>query len=915
MMSNQKIKIIYCLLFFTISSSSYGQKVSKDLPVYQDTRYSFRERAAELVSRMTLSEEVLQLHTNHAPAIIRLGVQEYYYWSECQHGVNSLFGNLNNGDKTHGNRRVNSTSFPTNFASTMSWDPKLVYQETTAISDEARGFIDKSLWGAGQNNLGSSREDYGFLTYWAPTINMDRDPRWGRTDEAFGEDPYLASKMAGAFVDGIQGQTMEGNPMTKYLKVAATAKHYALNSYEDDRTGSSSNADDELIRDYYTETFRNLIEKAHVVGLMTSYNAVNGTPAVANTYTINELAMCTYGFNGYITSDCGAVNTIYRQHPGGHFWAPQGWVINNPGDSVTWTNKQTGVTISAIAGGQAYAVRAGTALNCVGFEYTISNIREDIKAGILSKGVIDQALTRVFTIRMRTGEFDPPDKVYYTRITKSVIQNPAHQKLAEEVAVNSLVLLKDSPLSGEKERLLPLDASRLLKVVILGNLANKVTLGGYSSRPSLQVSAVEGITKAIKKNNPNSEVFFYDAGTSTKAKVPATLNDDAKVNIRSADLVVVFVGTDQAVAREGYDRKSLSIPGNYNSMISQVTALGNPRMVLVIQSDGPINIEDVQDKFPSIVFSGYNGESQGTALAEVLLGQKDPSGHLDFTWYKDDSQLPGILNYSLSPNKTNGLGRTYMYFTGEPTYPFGYGLSYSQFKCSHVSLSNRHAFPDGSIKISFDITNTGSVAGATVPQLYVTYPQVKDKELPGKKLEGFLKTESLQPKQTQHISLNVKLSNLMLWNEKELKEVVYNGSYQFQIGFNSHEIVTSKTVDIQGDLTPKIRYVTVQLPELIYQVGETLNLNGKNKWIKSDVDEDIAQPHAIADNIIEAARNDGSFVDLAHAKIKYHSSDNTVTSVSADGIIKAKAPGVATITVTVDGISGSTVLVVKRHSA
>src|SRR5919201_6656644 len=209
-----------------------------------------------------------------------------------------MFADTNNGGATGG---VHATSFPVNFASTMAWDPQLTYQETTAISDEARAFLDKSLFGTGQNNLGPSADDYGSLTYWAPTVNMDRDPRWGRTDEAFGEDPYLVGRMAGAFVNGYQGETPSGRPMTPYLKVAATAKHYALNDVENNRHADSSDTTEANLRNYYTAQFRDLIQKAHVSGLMTSYNAINGTPAPADTYKANELEQRTFGFNGYTT--------------------------------------------------------------------------------------------------------------------------------------------------------------------------------------------------------------------------------------------------------------------------------------------------------------------------------------------------------------------------------------------------------------------------------------------------------------------------------------------------------------------------------------------------------------------------------------------------------------------------------------
>lgn len=912
--------ILFTTLFYFIPNANGQRKGQKGaavytgtIPIYLDTNYTFRERAADLVSRMTLEEEIKQLHTNHAPAIPRLGVHQYFYWNEAQHGVNALFGNLNNGDIKHesayGSPRA--TSFPVNFASTMTWDPALIYKETSAISDEARGFLDKSLFGVAQNNLGDSRDNYGSLTFWAPTINMDRDPRWGRTDEAFGEDPFLASKMAAAFVNGFQGQTMNGTPESKYLKAAATAKHYALNDLENNRTGISSNSSDEAIRDYYTATFRYLIEHAHVSGIMTSYNAINGTPAVANTYTINVLAKRTYGFDGYTTSDCGAVGTTYNTFPNGHFWAPPGWRPALLDNKTIWISTPTNDTVSGEAGGQAYALRAGTSLNCTGYEYTLSNIEEAIKAGILSKGVIDRALTSVFTIRMRTGEFDPSSQVPYTRISKAEIQSPAHQKLAEEVAENALVLLKNDRVSNTKKSLLPLNPDQLHHVLILGNLADKVSLGGYSGLPNLQVSAVQGITNTFKKMNPHIIVKFDNTNTSTTSVEPVVLNEEIKSDIRKADAVIVFIGTNEAVASEGHDRPSLAIPGNYGSLIYQTAEQGNKRMILVIQSDGPLNINYIQHYFPAIIFSGYNGESQGTALANVLIGKKNPSGHLDFTWYMNDDQLADKSDYYLTPDKTNGLGRTYQYFTKKPLYSFGYGLSYTRFKYADMSVSSHQISPDDSVTISFDITNTGNLPGADVAQLYVAYPKIKGIDLPIKRLQGFQKTKILEPNQTEHISLKVKGIQLANWSEKDKKEVVYQGDYRFQLGKNSSDIVDSQSVNIQGTLTPKITLVTVEPENLVYKAGETLDLSGKNKWIESDITPARKDFVPEADHIIEAVNNDESFADLSKAKINYKSSNDNVAEVSPNGIIRFKGPGVVAISATVEGVTGSAVFVVE----
>jgi beta-glucosidase len=886
------------------SPQSSADAAASTLPIYLNTHYSFAERAADLVSRMTLPEKVAQLQTNNAPAIPRLGVQQYTYWSEGQHGVNRLGADTSAGGQ--GELNVTATSFPVNFASTMSWDPQLTYQETTAISDEARGFLDPSLYGTGQNNLGPSASDYGDLTFWAPTVNMDRDPLWGRTNESFGEDPYLASTMSDAFVDGYQGETITGQQETPYLKVAATAKHYALNNEEDDRNSGSSDTTDANIRDYYTKQFASLVQNAHVSGVMTSYNAVNGTPSPADTYTVNELLQATYGFGGYTTSDCGAIGDVYA--PSGHDWAPPGWTTNG----TTWTNNTTGVQISAAAGGQAFAIRAGTQLNCTGGEINIQNIDAAISLGLLTPGVIDSALTKLFTIRMETGEFDPASQVAYTKITKAQIQSPAHQALAENVAAQDLVLLQNNKVAGTSSTLLPANPAKLNNIVIVGNLANTTTLGGYSGDPTLEVNAVQGITSAVKAANPSATVTFDACGTSTTATAPAACSAATQAAIKAADLVVVFVGSDLSVADEGTDRSTLALPGNYDSLISQVAALGNPRTALVMQSDGPYEIQDAQKDFPAIVFSGYNGESQGTALAQVLFGQQNPAGHLDFTWYANDAQLADIANYGLTPSQTDGLGRTYMYFTGAPTYPFGYGLSYSNFKYSDVKVGPGSVSADGTVSVNFNVTNTGSVAGSTVAQLYssqdFTVPGV---ELPKEQLVGFQKTANLKPGQTQHIKLSVKVSDLSQWDETTLKQVVDDGTYKFTVGPDSATVGGSGTVKVHGAITPKVQTVTVQPDQVVFNSGDTLNLNTTNPWIAPDTDPTLEQTHASADDVIEAANNDQSFADLSHAHVTYRSTNPQVATVNNVGVVTMRAPGAATIDVTVNGVTGTTPIVVQ----
>jgi beta-glucosidase len=459
--------------------------------------------------------------------------------------------------------------------------------------------------------------------------------------------------------------------------------------------------------------------------------------------------------------------------------------------------------------------------------------------------------------------------------------------------------------------LLPADPSKLNNVVVVGNLANTTTLGDYSGDPSLQVSPLQGITQAVKAANPNANVYYDSCGTSTTASAPASCSAQTLSEIQTADLVVVFVGTDLNIATEGRDRSSIAMPGNYDSLINQVAGQGNARMLLAIQSNGPVTISNVKKDFPAILFSGYNGESQGTALADVMFGKHDPSGHLDFTWYKNDSQLPPMEDYGLTPGQTAGLGRTYMYFTGKPTYPFGYGLSYSAFKYSGIHVSPTSTTPNRTVTVSFDVTNTGNAAGSTVGQLYVTPPSNAALETPKEQLAGFKKTNVLKPGQTQHITLSVKMSSLSRWDERLLKQVVADGPYEFKVGADSAHLQGSR-VTVHGTLTPHVRYVTVQPDQVIFRPGQTLYLTGRNTWIKPDTNPTLEQRHAPADNIVEAVNNDQSFVNLAHAKVSYSTTNPRVATVSPSGKLRAVSVGVTTLNVTVDGVTGSTPIVVKQ---
>ncbi|MER7930562.1 glycoside hydrolase family 3 C-terminal domain-containing protein [Streptomyces sp. NPDC096057] len=917
------IAVVFCLTPATpyaiaspLASTDGATSAAASTPIYKDTGYTFQERAADLVSRMTLEQKVRQLITNDAPAIPALGVQGYTYWSEALHGIQSLGNAKSTGDDT--SWPVKATGFPTSLATSMAWDPTLQYQEGSAISDEARGFLDKSLFGVGRNNLGNSADNYGSLTYFAPTVNNDRDPLWGRHDESYGEDPYLQGQLGSQFVDGFQGQKPDGTSVNGYLKAAATAKHYALNNVEDSRTAISSDVNDSELRDYYTKQFATVIGQAHVAGLMTSYNAINGTPAVANTYTNNTLAKRTYGFAGLTTSDCGGVGTTYKLPNDGHNWAPAPWSTNGSKTAPQWIDDETGDTVDARAAGQAYALRSGNDLNCSGDEMTTANVMEAVRAGLLSEDVLDTALVRVFTVRMQTGEFDPAGSVPYTSIDKSTIQSAAHVDLATKAADASMVLLKNGNLAATGKPLLPLKASAVNKIVILGDLADTVSLGSYGNKPDQQISPRQGITDALKAANPNATVTYDAAGTFTTNTADVTLSSATQAAVRAADVVVVAAGTDQNTASEGKDRASLAMPGNYNSLIDQVAALGNPNVVLDLQAVGAVDISARQAKAASIVYSAYNGQSQGTALADVLLGKQNPQGHLTFTWYKDDTQLAAKNDYGLTPAESDGKGQTYQYFTGTPSYPFGYGLSYSTFSYSAATLDKSSVTADGTVNVSFDVTNTGTAAGATVAQLYAANTfTVSGVTMPKQRLVGFKNTGVLAPGEKLHVTLPLKVSDLSVWNPFTSRQTVFPGAWALRVASDSATVQSTATLTVSGTLTPKVSTVTVQPGRLVYHAGETLDLTKRNPWIKDDTDpaEEQRDTSITADDIVEAVNNDQSLVDLPSAAVTYASSNQAVATVSSAGIVTAGANGVATIRATVGGVTGSMVMVVKDSLA
>lgn len=809
--------------------------------MYTDADRPLEARVSDLVGRLTL-EEKASLLIDKAPGIPRLGIPKYDAWNEALHGVAWRDG---------------VTVFPQAIGLASTWDPELMQKVATAISTEAR-----ALYNAG--NFG--------LTLWSPVINIARDPRWGRTQEAYGEDPFLVSRMAVAYVKGIQGD----DPF--YLRAVATPKHFALNNIEATRFTGSSDAPEEVIRDYYLPHFRAAMVEGGAQSIMCAYNRVNDTPSCANPWLLDTVLRKEWGFNGFVVSDCGAITAMVWGHH----------VEQNDADAV------------------AAGLNAGCDLNC-GKAYS-EQIVGLVQRGVVSEAEVDRALKRVLSARFRLGIFDPPEKNPYASIPQSVVDGAEHRALALAAARESLVLLKN-------DGLLPLDPKNTKKLAIIGPAANVFLHGsaGYHGSNSHLVTPRAGIEQragtemsvsfvsgtvlpsgtgfpmsvvpesmlqtpdgksglyaeyfanrelsgkpALTRIDPQLDftwhdgspaavlpsddfsvrwtgkltpkksgdyvlsltgddgfrlsldgkriledwsdhaprargvvvpleagrsyavvVEFYERGGGAELRfnhafVQAGAADAIKA-AREADAVVFVAGVDEAAADEEKDFPSLSLP-EAQSKLFEAVQKANRRTVLVLTTGNPLVLTPRERSASAILQAWYAGQDTGTAIADVLFGDSNPSGKLPITFYASLADLPPMDDYDVRK------GRTYMYLEKAPAFPFGHGLSYTSFKYERLSVSPVTTTPNGTLRIEFDLTNTGARRGAEVAQLYVRPPSG-----PKQVLRAFRRV-ALEPGAKQHISIELSVDDLAHFDPKLKRNVVDRGRYELLLGASSADI-------------------------------------------------------------------------------------------------------------------------------
>ena len=644
---------------------------------FQDPSFTIEDRVNDLVSKMTLDEKVGQM-LNHAPAIDRLGIPAYDWWNEALHGVarTDRYG-------------YKTTSYPQAIAMAATFDKASIHLMADYTAEEGRAIDNDAL-------KKNKHDIYTGLTYWSPNINIFRDPRWGRGQETYGEDPYLTGAMGKAFVTGLQGND------PKYLKAAACAKHYAVHSGpESSRHKFNIDVTDYDLWDTYLPAFHNLVVNAKVAGVMCAYNAFRGQPCCGSDILLTNILRNKWNFTGYLTSDCGAIDDFYK--PNTHLTSPD--AESAAADAVLHTTD----------------VECGNA--------TYKSLVQAVKDGKLTENDINTSIKRLFTIRFRLGLFDPADQVKYRQVPITELESPAHHEQALKMARQSIVLLKN------EGHVLPLSKS-LKKIAVIGPNANNETtvLGNYNGTPSHVVSALQGIKAKL---GPATEIV-YKQGTDFVVNGGGTVDHKAMIDsIKDAD-VIVYVGgisprlegEEMRVNKDGFsggDRTSILLPKAQTDLLKELKATGKP-VVFVMMTGSAIATPWESENIPAIVNAWYGGQDAGTALADVLFGDYNPGGRLPVTFYKSDSDLPSFVDYSMN-------NRTYRYFNGTPLYGFGYGLSYTKFEYGDLIVPA--TIPAGKmVTVSIKVTNTGKMDGEEVTQLYLSHLGLKIKA-PIRALKGF----------------------------------------------------------------------------------------------------------------------------------------------------------------------------------
>jgi beta-glucosidase len=669
---------------------------------YLNTNLPTEERIDDLISRMSLDEKISQLGSG-SPAIERLGIPYYHWWNECLHGVG---------------RAGIATVFPQAIGLAATWNPDLMERIGTVISDEARAkhhqFLREGI-----------RRIYTGLTFWTPNINIFRDPRWGRGQETYGEDPYLTAHMAVPFIKALQGHD------PKYLKIAACAKHFAVHSGpEAERHSFNATVSEKDLVETYLPAFEAAVREANVEAVMSAYNRTNGEACSASPRLLQTILREEWDFAGHIVSDCGAVDDIYQGH----------------------------AIVSTAAEAAALALKTGCDL-CCGDTY--KSLNKALEQGLLDEATIDTSLKRLLRTRFRLGVFDPEDSCSYAQIPYEINASALHTELALEAARQSIVLLKNT------NNFLPLRKD-IASIAVIGPNADEpeVLLANYHGKAKEITTPLLGIQRIVSSQTK----ITHARGSELREK--AGDFEEALRIAQEADVAIVVLGLSQALeGEEGEtpnvgDRTQIELLEAQENLIKAIYATGTP-VVLVLINGSPIAINWANEHVSAIVEAWYPGQAGGTAIAEVLFGDYNPAGRLPVTFYESTAQLPDFRDYSMK-------GRTYRYLEDKPLYPFGFGLSYTQFHYRDLQIRQTN----NQIEAQVTVENIGERSGDEVVQLYLRDINVED--APIRHLEAFRRLH-LQVGENQTIIFQL-LPKQFSYVTKEGKRILQTGRFEIFVG-------------------------------------------------------------------------------------------------------------------------------------
>ena len=703
-----------------IATAAANMQILAQMLPYQNPNLSSSERADDLIGRLTL-EEKSKLMMDQSPAIKRLGIPEFHWWNEALHGVG---------------RNGTATVFPITMCMAASWNDALLQDVFTAVSDEARAKNQEA-------KKSGKLKRYQCLSFWTPNINIFRDPRWGRGQETYGEDPYLTSKMGLAVVRGLQGPEN-----SKYRKLLACAKHFAVHSGPE-WNRHSFDVQQLPARDLwetYLPAFKTLVQEGNVAEVMCAYQRIDGEPCCGNNRFEHQILREEWGYKGLITSDCWAIRDFY--------------------------DKGCHEVSKDAAEASATAVRAGTDLEC-GSAYKA--LPEAVKRGEITEKELDKSLKKLIMARIELGDFDNDSLVEWTRIPSSVVACKKHKQMALDMARQGTVLLKNNGL-------LPLDKDA--KIVVMGPNANDAEMmwGNYNGTPTATMTILDGI------HNYQPEARFIRGCGHTRNSDSLRVSDIIYA-VRDADIVVFAGGISPRLEGEemkvnevgfkGGDRTDIELPKIQRQLLAALHAAGK-KVVLVNCSGSAVALEPETSSCDAILQAWYGGEQGGTAVAEILFGDVNPSGKLPVTFYKNTQQLPDFEEYKMA-------GRTYRYMKEQPLFSFGYGLSYTTFEFGTPKYNAKKGV------VTVEVTNTGKRDGDEVVQVYIK--RIADTEGPNKTLKAF-KRINLKAGEKKVISIDFKRGNFEGWDPEHNVMRVVAGKYQMMVGISSRAC-DLKTIEVK----------------------------------------------------------------------------------------------------------------------